>query len=133
MIEIPADEVRKVLGEWGEGMTDDQITSSTIAVLVESEIAATCSSWLEITDPDLLAKLRTATAYLAAARLVSGIGGVRSMTLGDQSITYNSDFIAREQSRWRRDALALIGAICPVSRTSTYFGVHFGKASGRRG
>lgn len=133
MIEIPADEVRAILGEWAKGMTDAQLAPDSIAVLIESEIAATCPSWLEITDADLLGKLNTAIAYLAAARLVSNIGGVRSMTLGDQSITFNSNFIAREQSRWRKDALALISEVCPVKRADALFGVHFGKASGRRG
>ena len=133
MILIPVAAVRDILGEWAGDMTDAQISAEGLSVMIEAEIAATCPSWIEIVDADSLARLDTAIAYLAAARLVSNIGGVKSMTLGDQMITYNSNYIATEQSRWRRDALALISAVCPVPPQVSAFGVHFGKASGRRG
>lgn len=134
MITIDPAAVRDILGDWAGHMTDEQLSSASIARLIESEIASTCPAWLEITDPDSLEKMDTAVAYLAAARLASGIGGVKSMTLGDQAITFNTNFIASEQSRWRRDALALIGSVCPnPPSTTSRIGVHFGKASGRRG
>lgn len=132
MIDIPVDEVRNILGKWANDLTDGQISADSIAVMVEADIASACPTWSSITAPDT-DKLEMAIAYLAAGRLVSNIGGVRTITLGDQSITMNQDFIAKEQSRWKREAFALIGAICPVDPVAMPFGIHFGKASGRRG
>lgn len=134
IITIDPAAVRSILGDWAGNMTDDQLSSASIARLIEAEIASTCPSWLEIVDADHIATLHTAVAYLAAARLASSVGGVKSMTLGDQAITFNTNFIAGEQSRWRRDALSLIDSICPIGPDlSKRVGIHFGKASGRRG
>ena len=134
MITVPVAAVREIMGDWANTLSDADISSASMARMIEAEIQATCDTWLEIVDPEELEKLDTAIAYLAAARLASSIGGIKSMTLGDQMITLNSDFIAKEQSRWRRDALALIGSVCPVvSTTIESIGIHFGVARGRRG
>lgn len=132
MIDIPVDSVRDILGEWAKGMTDDEIGSSSLATMIESEISQTCPTWESIIDPDDLDRLDIAIAYLAAARLVANIGGTKSMTLGDQTIAFNADFISKERSRWRRDAFALIGNVCPIPATS-FLGIHFSVGRGTRG
>lgn len=136
MITVPVVMTRGVLGPWSEAFQDADISDPGLATMVEADIAATCPTWLDVTDPGDLDKLDTAIAHLAASRLVARFGGVKSMTLGDQVITFNSSFVEAEQSRWRRDALALVTAVCPVKDTifgTGHIGVHFGIARGTRG
>lgn len=136
MITVPVAITRGVLGPWSDAFSDEQISDPSLATTIEAELEATCATWGDITDTDDLARLNTAIGYLAAARLISRFGGVKSMTLGDQVITFNSSFVEAEQSRWRRDGLSMITSVCPVKDNifgTGYIGPHFGLARGRRG
>ena len=133
MITIPVADVRDILGVWSNGIKDAEIASTTVATMVQNDISGACPSWVSISDPDELALLNTAIAYLAASRLLANVIGTKSMTLGDQAISFNAAAIADERARWRQEAFSIIGNICPIQAGSSMLGVQFTKACGRRG
>lgn len=133
---VSAAMVRDILGELGGELTDEQITSTVLAASVNAEIAALCPTWAAITGDDLAA-LEAATAYLTAVRLAGNAGAtggeVRSMSHGDQSITFASGYVADTAKGWRDDAMRLLGAVCPVTIKPLSGAVIFTMARGRRG
>lgn len=127
--------VRNLMGAFSASIPDEVLVNDTVLAVTADQIIDRYPEAEAETDPDRIARIERAQAYLLAARVISVTSDKVQTRLGDMTITENVPTATLFED-WTQEAWALLRRLYPgASITSSLFTVAPGLRGGgnRRG
>lgn len=106
--------VRDVLGPFGGGWTDAQITSRTIVVPALRTLEELCPEALSLTGGTDEEMVNIALASIVGAMLLRSAPQFASSSLGDSSFSMSADSYAGRVAYLETQARDLMAEVCPM-------------------
>ena len=112
--------VRDLMGSFAASLPDSALVNDTLLALTWDAIVARYPAAETEVDPDQVARIDRAQAYLLASRAISTTSDKVQTRVGDMTMTENVP-VADLYARWDLDAWAILRALYPQARTSSLF------------